>query len=186
MIRFVPVVLLAMSGIAVAAPAAPRRSTDVTPPASARSWELTMSRSTLLGFQRSIQRGQEQGKSTQGVLDCANQVDPARFVPQFRATLERVLTPEEIDVTERFWKSDTGAHVAELTVFQLYQQLGLKSPVHSPPAFSDAEQARIAEISSSSSARKLVEEFARFPDRLDPAVGASIVALHAECRAKGG
>jgi hypothetical protein len=185
MIRFTAVVLLAISGMAVAAPAPSGRSADVAPPVGARSWEMAMSRSALLGFQLAMQRGLHQGKVTPGVVDCVNHIDPAQITPQFRALMDRELKPGEIEVIERFWKSDVGARLAEMGMAQLYRQIGLP-PLVEPAALSDIEQAQVNEVISSSAARRLTEASARGPHGLDPDVAARLMALFAACRAKGG
>ena len=171
--------------VAAAAGSTPSpRSAEAPLPASSRSWELAMSRSTLLGFQLSMQKGLEAGKSSASLVDCTNRIDPAVLAPYFRTMLTRILSPDEVETTERFWRSDAGAHLAELAMAQLYAQVGA-TPVSETPPLSPDELAQMADPAFTATARKLANGMAQIPNGIGTDVAARLRELYAACRSPG-
>jgi hypothetical protein len=175
--------LLAAACLAVAGPAEAARSADTAVAPEARSWEQIMSRSAVMGMQLAMQRKLAERKMPPAFVDCVDDIDPSALVPQFEQAIGKLLTPGEVDETERFWRSDAGAHVAELLLAQLARQLG-STPAHEVPPLDARERALVDASNASAATQKLMAESARTQGMFTPDVRSRLGELLTACRDK--
>lgn len=182
-LRSTTTMLLAAMCLAGAAPAEAARSADTPVAPQARSWEQMMSRSAVLGMQLAMQKGQDDGKTSPAFVECVNGIDASVLVPQFKVVMGQLLTPDEARETERFWRSDTGAHVGELLLAQMARQLGFV-PAHDPPQLDPQEQSLVEASNASAATKKLMAESARTQGMFSPDVKTRLIELLKSCRDK--
>ncbi len=161
------------------------RSSDMPVPANLRSWEHHESRSAILGMQLGYEQAFDAGKAPASLRDCIDAVDPAALVPFFREIMGRVLTPAEIEQTERFWRSDLGVHYADVLLARFRGRAGVVSPYQPAPLNAD-EQAQVDKLNGSPAWTKLGEETSRRRDDGELVMKTPMMALVRACTAKGG
>ncbi len=175
--------LLAAAWLACTGPAWAARSADAPVPREARSWERAMSRSSVMGLQLAMEHALEIGKVQRPIVDCTDAIDPDALTPLFKDVLGQLLTPDEVIETERFWRSDAGAHVAELLMSQMIHQLGF-TPSYPVPPLSAQEQALYDANDRGSGARKLAEAMERTHGEFSPDLSKRLRSLVETCHAK--
>ena len=160
------------------------RSSDMPTPANLRSWEYHESRSAILGMQLGYERAFDAGKAPASLRDCIDAIDPAALVPFFRDIMGRVLTPDEIEQTERFWRSDLGVRYADVLLARFSGRAGVVSPQQPAPLDAD-EQAQVDKLDGGPVWKKLEEEESRRQDDGEPVMKTPMMALVRACTAKG-
>jgi hypothetical protein len=150
---------------------------------SARAWEQMMSRGTLLGIQLATRHRFQEGKLSKPYLDCIEAIDPDAFSDVYRHVMERLLTADEIQFTEAFWRSAVGARLAELAEWAQYQDLGVQPP-HIPKSLTAQEQAAADVNNRSVAAQKLYSWATTLNGRMEPEAEARVRSLIVGCRTK--
>jgi hypothetical protein len=132
------------------------QSVQVTEGAKALSQAMQSTAQARLGIEASIQKGIEQGKATEKVLECSRTQDLAFVSDAYAQAIDAALSGEEMQVATEFFSSPAGKAYLEYSRSLEFKQKGIPDP--NPKTLSAAEERATRKFLGASAGKKLLED----------------------------
>jgi hypothetical protein len=129
---------------------------QITAGAKALSQAMQSTAQARMGIEASIQKGIEQGKATEKVLECSRAHDLAFVSDAYAQAIDAALSEEEMQVATEFFSSPAGKAYLEYSRSLEFKQKGIPDP--NPKTLSAAEERATRKFLAATAGKKLLEE----------------------------
>jgi hypothetical protein len=155
------------------------QTVQITAGAKALSQAMQTTAQARMGIEASIQKGIEQGKATEKVLECSRAHDLAFVSDAYSQAIDSALSGEEMQLATEFFSSAAGKAYLEYSRSLEFKQRGIPDP--NPKKLSAAEERATRKFLAASAGKKLLEDRVLETSQLRASLTRGMVDLISTC-----